>query len=188
MSDGSFPDALILAALQRAELHEPRDEPGVPYSFVVDHLGLPMASATGRKLRPRFRELEAAGIIAPAKRHGSVIYAATPKGQRILKDAGAVALPESPQHRHWREARAKAGERIGEFRENAYLLCDDAAALLADDAADSEAWFVLGERLAGACKRIGSATHCLREWVEPGDDAPDVDDAPRRGRRGTWDW
>jgi hypothetical protein len=188
MSDGSFPDALILAALRRAELHAPHDEPGVPYSFVVAHLGLPMGSATGCKLRPRFRELEAAGVIAPAKRHGSVIYTATRKGRRLLGAAGAVALPESPQHRRWREARARAGERIGEFRENVYLLFDEAAALLADDATDSEAWFVLGEQLSGACKRMASATYCLREWAEPGDDAPDVDDSRRRGRRNTRSW
>src|SRR5665811_709201 len=147
-----------------------------------------MGSATGRKLRPRFRELEAAGLIAPAKRHGIVIYAATREGQRVLDAAGAVALPESPQHRAWRETRDAAGERIGEFREHVRSLLHDATALLADDAANSEAWFVLGERLGRACKRMGSATHCMREWVEPSDHAADVDDGPRRGRRGTWDW
>ena len=33
------------------------------YSHVVDHLGLPMGSATGRKLQPQFRAMEAAGLV-----------------------------------------------------------------------------------------------------------------------------
>jgi hypothetical protein len=188
MSDGSFPDALILAAMRRAELHNPREEPGVLYATVVAHLGLPMGTATGRRLRPRFRELEAAGLIAPVRRHGLTLYTATRGAQRLLRAAGEVALPESPQHRYWREARAVASERISEFRDDVRALLGDAAALLADDAVGSEEWFVIGERFASACDRLGSATHCLREWAESGDDAPDVDDGQRRGRRNTSRW
>jgi hypothetical protein len=188
MSDGSFPDALILAALARAELHGRHDEPGVLYSSVVAHLGLPMGSATGRRLRPRFREMEAAELIAPTKRHSLIVYTATRKGQRLLKAAGEVALPESPQHRAWREAKAVAGERIVGFRDDLRALLDKSAALLADDATDSEAWFVLGERFASAFTRLGSATYCLREWAEPSDNAADVDDGPRRGRRNPRFW
>jgi hypothetical protein len=188
MSDGSFPDALILAAVQRAELHGHHASPGTSYASIVAHLGLRMGSATGRRLRPRFRELEAADLIAPAKRHGSVIYTATPKGGRILKDAGAVVLPESPQHRHWREARAAAERRIAGLRDDLRAALAEGGILLADDGTDSEAWFVFGERFAEACKRLGSATYCLREWAEPSDDAADVDDDRRRGRRSTYSW
>ncbi len=187
--EGVFPDALILAALQRAELHSYHpDEPGVLYARVVDHLGLPMGSATGRKLRPRFRELEAAGLIVPVKRYGLVLHVATRKGRRVLEAADDVALPESPQHCVWREARAAAAERVQGFRDDLASLLRYGAALLADDATDSEAWFVFGESVQRACKRLASATHCLREWAEPSDDARDADDGPRRGRRSMRDW
>lgn len=40
----------------------------------------------------------------------------------------------------------------------------------------SDAWFSIAERLQAACWRVGSATHCLREWREPDDARVDVDD------------
>jgi hypothetical protein len=60
--------------------------------------------------------------------------------------------------------------------------------LLAASERSSDEWFVLGERLSAACKRVGSATHCLHEWAEPTDAVADVDEHPRRGRRNTYDW
>jgi hypothetical protein len=192
MPEGALSDGLILAALERAERHSRRDEPGVLYATVVDHLGLRMGSATGRRLRPRFRELEAAGLIRSFKRHGSVVYTFTPTGRKRLSAARRAGepgeLPESPQHRAWREAREDSEARIGEFREAVRALLDEAAALLGEDAAPSEAWFVLGERWQRACAWMGSATHCLREWAEPDDARADVDEGPRRGRRNPELW
>jgi hypothetical protein len=182
-----IPDALILAAMERAELHSRHDD-GVLYATVVDHLGLSKSTATGRKLRPRFREMKAAGLIAQSRRHSVTLYTATRKGKRALKDAGDVELPESPQHRAWREAKAAAAERIQGFREDFQALLRDGAILFADDATGSEAWYALGERLDSACSRLGSATHCLREWQEPSDDARDADSGPRVGRRLTRAW
>ncbi len=182
------PDALILAALKRAELHARHDEPGASYASVVHHLGLPMGSATGHRLRPSFRELVAAGLITPKKRHGTIVYTATPKGKRVLKAAGVVALPESPQHRHWREARAAATERVGGFRGDVRSALDEAAALLADEDVTSDAWYALAERVEKACQRVGSATHCLREWAEPDDTKPDVASDEHRGRRNHRSW
>lgn len=190
MPDGSFPDALILAALKRAELHDGRDqrEPGAHYTEVVAHLGLKMGPATGHKLRPRFRELEAAGLLTAEKRHGSVVHLATPKGERVLREASEVALPESPQHRRWREAREAATERISGFRDDLRALMSEGAALLADEATDSEAWFVFGEKVGKACKRLASATYCLREWREPTDELADIEDSRRHGRRNPRNW
>jgi len=128
---GSFPDALILAALKRAELHGGCDELGAHYSSVVAHLGLKMGSSTGHKLRPRFREMEAAGLIRGFKRHGAIVHTATPKGERVLKAAGEVVLPESPQHRRWREAREAATERISGFHDDLRALISEGATLLA---------------------------------------------------------
>jgi hypothetical protein len=186
--EGSFPDALILAALKRAELHSERDQPGAHYSSVVAHLGLKMGSSTGHKLRPRVRAMEAAGLIGSFKRHGSLAYVATPEGERVLAAAGAVALPESPQHRQWREAREAASESIDSFRDGLLALLDEGAALLATDSTDSEAVFVFGEKIGKACKRLGSATYCLREWAEPNDEHADFEDSRRLGRRNPRNW
>jgi len=191
MPDGSFPDALILAALARAELHRGRDEPGAHYSDIVAHLGLKMRSSTGHKLRPRIREMETAGLIRGFKRLGMIAYAPTPNGERVLKEAAAqaaIVLPESPQHRQWREGRAAAAERIGGFRDDLRAILSEGVALLADEATDSEAWAVLGEKAGEVCKRLGSATYCLREWVEPNDALADIDDSRRLGRRNPRSW
>jgi hypothetical protein len=191
MPDGSFPDALILAALARAELHNGRDEAGVLYSSIVDHLGLKMGSSTGHKLRPRIRAMEAAGLIRGFKRLGMIAYAPTPKGDRVLREAGAqaaIVLPESPQHRQWREGRAAAVERIDSFRDDLRAILSEGVALLADEATDSEAWAVFGEKTGKACKRLGSATYCLREWAEPSDASADIDDSRRLGRRNPRSW
>jgi hypothetical protein len=105
-----------------------------------------------------------------------------------LKAAGEVSLPESPQHRNWREAREAAGERIGSFRDALRALLDEGATLLADEATDSEAWVVFGEKVGKACKRLASATYCLREWVEPDDATADIEDNRRLGRRNPRSW
>jgi hypothetical protein len=148
-----------------------------------------MSPATGARLRPRFRELEAAGLIAGVKRSGIVKYTATPSGQRLLRDAGEIVLPESPQHRRWREARDAADKRIGGFRAVVGTLLGEAAAALATEDTDSEAWFVFSERLQRACWRLACATHCLHEWPEPDDATADMDENTRRlGRRDVTRW
>lgn len=183
MPEDALSDALILAAIERVERHMPRKERGALYGMVVDHLGLPRGSGTGRRLRPRFRELEAAGVVESFRQHSCVVWTLTPKGKERLKDAGPVSLPESPQHRRWRESRSKATERMAGFRGELRDALKDARALLRDREAPSDAWFELGERLQRACSMIGSATHCSREWMEPSDDEPDVDRGPWLGRR-----
>jgi hypothetical protein len=183
MPEDALSDALILAAIERAERHLPRRERGVLYATVVDHLGLPRHSGTGRCLRPRFKELEAAGFIECFRQYKCVLWTLTRKGQKRLKAAEPVALPEAPQHRLWRESREAAGERMREFRVGLRLMLREARTLLGDREASSEAWFELGERLQDACSRLGSATYCSREWEEPSDDGPDVDKGPWLGRR-----
>jgi hypothetical protein len=100
-------------------------------------------------------------------------------------------LPESPQHRRWRHARAQAGERIDDFR----VLVFDAM-----HAADkvvpwakptgSEKWFELGGRLRWSLWLVGSAIYCLEEWEEADDAHADVDDDPGvgPGRRSVSAW
>jgi DNA-binding XRE family transcriptional regulator len=85
-------------------------------------------------------------------------------------------LPESPQHRAWSNARTLAAQEIDRFLQSVRDGIGDATSLLdADPAVTSDAWFELGERLQRDCRRVGSATYCLREWSEPDDARPDVD-------------
>jgi DNA-binding XRE family transcriptional regulator len=105
--------------------------------------------------------------------------------------AGRVAeLPESPQHRVWREARGLAEQRIVEFWMELLEAVEHAQELLdvprpgppVLDAADavpgpgSDEWLEIGERMRQGCRRLASASYCLWEWREPEDARADVDD------------
>lgn len=62
-----------------------------------------------------------------------------------------VTLPESPQHRLWRESREAASKRMVEFRAGLRQAIGEARVLLKDRDASSVAWFELAERLQDAC-------------------------------------
>jgi hypothetical protein len=203
-------DAIVLAAVARAERHREREGEGVMMSDIAEHLGFVHGSWTTRRLRPQIDALIAEGSLARSRRHGVVVWELTDDGRRRLdqiRRTGEVGeLPESPQHRVWRHARTAAGERIDGFRAEALEALDEAAMLLDAEDAHSDAWFGVAERLQAACWRAGSATYCLREWREPDDARPDVDDRcdtgddlldseelgsvryRRTGRRGVWRW
>ena len=203
-------DGLVLTAVERAELHREREREGVMMSDIAEHLGFVHGSWTTRRLRPQLEALIAEGSLARSRRHGVLVWELTDAGrgrlERIRLRGEARALAEAPQHRMWRHARATAGERIDGFRAQARAALEDAAMLLDAEGAPSDAWFGVAERLQAACWRVGSATHCLREWREPDDSRPDVDDRcdtgddrldseelarvryRRTGRRGVWRW
>jgi hypothetical protein len=203
-------NALVLAAVERAERHREREREGVMMSDIAEHLGFVHVSWTSRRLRPQFDALIAEGSLARSRRHGVVVWGLTAVGRGELertRRAGEVGeLPESPQHRAWRHARATAGERIDDFRTEARQALEEAAMLLDAEGARSDAWFGVAGRLQASCWRVGSATYCLREWREPDDGRPDVDDRcdtgderldaeelarvrnRRAGRRGVWRW
>jgi hypothetical protein len=203
-------DVLVLAAIERAERHHPRQSEGVPRSSIAQHLGFVHSSWTTRRLRPQLESLTTAKLLLRLRRHGIVIWALTRNGRRRLAaavEAGEVGeLWESPQHRQWRQARTMAGERIERFREEVRGALDEAPDVLDAANPQSDAWFELAERLQRSCWQLGSATHCLYEWPEPDDLAPDGDDYTepgdetlnrnerarkrrlRTGRRGTWRW
>jgi hypothetical protein len=94
-------------------------------------------------------------------------------------------LPESPQHRAWRNARTAAANEIERFARSLGADLDRATRLLeADPPARSDAWFELGERVQRAAWRLASAGYCLREWSEPDDSRADVDDRVEPGDEG----
>lgn len=120
----------------------------------------------------------------------------TAKGRRRLARArrvGAIVLPESPQHKVWREARELAGERIDRFRAELRDALGDTHALLdAEDVGndpgfdpervETDTWIELGRRLAWECERLGAALYCLNGWAEPTDTRADAPRLPGAGR------
>jgi hypothetical protein len=125
MSTTPVPDAMILAAIERAALH--RGRPGVPIWMILEHLGLPRRA---RRVRPQIRALTDAGTLATARARGVQLWSLTAAGRRQLRRAGDVRLPESPQHQAWRAARALAEQEIERFRSAMADVLAEATALL----------------------------------------------------------
>jgi hypothetical protein len=179
-------DELLLAALERAERHGARR--GVPLAAIKEHLGLPAGSWSSQQLRPQRDRLEATGLIEQFRSCGVLVWSLTDSGHRHLatvrRSRAIPPLPESPQHRVWREARAAAGEHVDEFREELQAALGDATGLLdAHKTADSDSWQAIGERLKHACERMASASYCLHEWQEPDDARADIAPQPLNRRR-----
>lgn len=189
----------VLAAIERGERHRRKlddpalyrdkpDQPGVLFATIKEHLGLAPGGWTTIQLRPTSKALEGAGFIEQFRARGLTLWRLTNAGQKRLdaaRKAGKVAaLPESPQHRHWREARIVATNHVGEFREHLRELLAEATGLLdAHDPADSDTWHALGRRLEFACNALASASHCLYEWLEPDDSRADLSPHGKGDRR-----
>jgi hypothetical protein len=179
-------DELVLAAVERAERHRRRIPPAVPVWAVLEHLALARRSAAARHVRSRLTALQEVGWLESSRSHGVATWALTSSGQRRLQRArrgdGLPALPESPQHRAWSDARTTARQEIEHFRAAVRTQLDEAALLLAADPPPlSDAWLELGDALQRSCRRLGSASYCLREWPEPDDAHADLDDGRATG-------
>ncbi len=186
-------DAVVLAAIDRAERHRGGTGEGARMSNLAEHLGFVHGPWTARGLRLQLDALVEAGALERVKRQGLVLLVLTGKGRRRAARARrTVALPESPQYRAWRQTRKKAVERIDGLREDARRAVQDAGRLLDAEEADSEALFLLAVRLKEALQYLGSATYCAREWAEPDDALADIDDDRppwyRSSRRSTRGW
>jgi hypothetical protein len=173
-------DVLVLAAMERAERHRARGHSDIPIWTILEHRDIPRRSAMARRVRSQIGALELAGSLACSRRHGVQVWALTPIGRRRLQRslrAGTVPqLPESPQHRAWRNARTVGAQELDRFRAGVREALDEGARLLsAEPPAGSDAWFELGEHLRRAVWRLGSATYCAGEWVEPNDASADID-------------
>lgn len=172
-------DDLILAALDRAECH--RGYQGAPRWAILEHLSITPQSKKGREVKTRLPKLVQAGLIKPGRKYGTEQWILTPKGRKHLSQIpeAAASLPESPQHRKWRDARDAAEQEIEGFYLRLRDRVDAAADLLSmpmPPGASSDEWFEIGELLHRACRRLGSATYCLHEWAEPPEDQADPDD------------
>ena len=188
------PDALILAAVERAMRH---GTPEVWIAAVVEHLGFRFSASNARQVRGDLERLAAPPnrYLIRSKRHARDHWTLTEIGKARVarqREAGeAGELPESPQHRHWRQARAGATAHMEQFRALLGAAMEAAGdARLAHVDPPSAVWFELGRRLDAAFWLVGSATHCRDEWAEPTDAHLDFDPdpGPSPGRRavGTW--
>jgi hypothetical protein len=193
LSPVSPPNLVILAAVERAARHEHSDE--VSTATVIEHLGFVPEQETIGPLRHRLDNLRNDGNLTRAARDGGESWILTSEGRELLDkcyEAGDVGeLPESPQHRAWREARVRAAVRIEEFEGELGTTLEEALELLNKyGRPHSSDWFALCDRLSPAAWRLGSATHCLLEWVEPNDDVRDEDEnpGPSPGRRAISAW
>lgn len=179
-------DELVLAAVERAARHRATGTDAVPIWAILEHLALARRSAAARHVGSRLDALREKGWLERSRLHGIPAWALTSRGQRRLQRArragGLPALPESPQHRAWRNARTTASQEIERFRASLSARLIDAALLLdADPSARSDDWLALADRLQRSCRRLGSASYCLYEWREPDDARADLDDGRDAG-------
>jgi hypothetical protein len=191
---GQVSDLLVLAAIERAARH---GAPEVWTAVVAEHLGIEHTAHNTRRLRAQLERLTApqSRCVDRTERHGREYWTLTVAGEGWLRNQRAKGnvgeLPESPQYREWREARATAAERIDAFRDLLSAALEDAVTAVSSPAEPPSAgWFELGERLAAALWLLGSATYCLGEWPEPGDAHADLDadSGPLPGRRAVGAW
>src|ERR1700686_5252244 len=179
---------LVLAATARAQRHS-RWRAGDPVSLIdiAAHLGFERGAYTTRKMRPILSQLVEAGAMERSRRLSREHWALTRAGRARLTRARRgeqLQLPESPQHRLWRETHTQAVEGMDAYRGCLREALHQAAALIEDEAGDSLAWQKLTKRLAVRSELLGSAIHCAREWAEPADSTRDVQDArPLEERR-----
>jgi len=147
-------DELVLAAIDRAERHQALSHrPGIPLSTIKQHAGIEHTGWSTQQLRPQLERLEAAKLILRTKRHASALWTLTDAGERQLaaaRDAGTLdALPESPQHRRWREAQQAARLEIDQLRTDVGLLLGEATDVLDETPqALSEVWLDLLARIS----------------------------------------
>lgn len=186
-------DGLILAALERAEYQTGSSE--VWLRVFVEHLGLEPTAPTSRRLRPDLGYLCHAGLLRHGEAKGREHWSLTAEGREELARSRAADvvrdLPESPQHRVWREARIRAQAELPGFRQIVGAALEEARELSAGYGHGSSAeCFELAERLRSALWLLGSATHCMAEWQEPKDHIADVDPdpGPAPGRRAASTW
>lgn len=184
---------LLLAAVDRAVRHEPwwrrsvvdrprsENDHATTALAVGDHLGYPRNSQLRSEVRARLEELVQDGLLRASRRSSRQVWSLTEAGKKLVarhRRRAWAALPESPQHRAWREAAEIAEQQIGPIHNRAREAMDAAAVLLRADVQDHVAWTTLADRLQDVLWQLGGATYCLFEWAEPDDIRPDVDDRP----------
>jgi hypothetical protein len=176
--------ALVLAAVERALRHNPGMD-GVPVWTILSHLDLTRRSARARRVKDLLSQLSVDGLLVSLRRHGVPVWKLSEVGRGSLQAAGPQMLSESPQYRRWREAHTRAEQELESLRiEMGDVMLETFFMLGPSERPSSDAWFDLAVRLKRAARRVGSATHCLYEWPEPGEEYADIDTHKDLGDRG----
>jgi hypothetical protein len=175
-------DELVLAAVRRAALHDPRARGRTPIWTLLEHLDIPRRSSRARAIRAQLPALERHGLLERGSARGVPMWALTRAGARKLgraeRNSEPIALPESPQHRAWRHARDAGGQEVGRFAGGLRATLSEAQQMLEGDREaplPSDAWLELSARLARECRLLASARHCACEWPEPDERRADFD-------------
>lgn len=180
-------EAFVLAAVDRGQRHSPWAERGVPMWIITDHLGLGRGSGPSRRVRPVLDRLaRERGWLEARVKHERPNWAVTADGSYMLAqafpDGADHQLPESPQHREWREATELAARAMPKILAELSACLEEVQALGARERVpSSDEWLALVEPTREAIQRVGFATHCLHEWEEPVDATADVDQAATLG-------
>lgn len=172
------PENLVLAAVERAQRHESRCAGPIPMTRIAQHLGFAPGAYTTRNLRLPLATLVQAGALEHLPRFSRDRWALTSAGRRRISGARTREehLPESPQHRLWREQHTRAVKGMAEYRRRLREALEQAAAMIDDERVDSEEWLTITKRLKVRSELFGSAIHCAREWAEPDDGERDAED------------
>jgi hypothetical protein len=169
-------DLLVLTAIGRAECHNLPQR--VLWGDIALHLGLEASSATTTRLRPLVGVLVDAGEVIQSSHGGYSTWALTEQGRDRLKNQRGAAkpleLPESPQHREWRQARAQAASELHRIRDQLGATLKLALSELSDERSEPEAWRATGKSLGTDCTRLASAYFCVHKWPEPDDTQRDT--------------
>jgi hypothetical protein len=189
----------VLAALARAELHATRWKPDL--RDVANHLGWRSSGQASLRLRPHLEPLTSAGLVTteepPSYKRHIQRWATTAAGRRRLASAAPVDLPESPQHRRWRQDRDVAAWALAAVREDAWVVVEEVYELLSGreeklPTLSDDFVYGLTRRFEKAFGATGLALRMCKQWPEPSDltadDAPDsvsrlLPDIARKRRR-----
>jgi len=176
---------VVLAALARALHSGPIVDGGVWLSEVSEHLGLSWHGATSRRLQPIMTQLVDRGLVRHSNK-GS-IWALTDTGYRQAQRV-TVLLPESPQHRLWRQACELATEHHPRMRQRFITAVKAACDLInAEEPAAPSSWIDCKHELEHACEALAQVAYILNR-AEPDDATPDLDSrAQPAGARLGWE-
>lgn len=175
-------DLLVLAAVDRAHRHRFNEDYGdATLKEIAQHLGTTWGPHTSRRLRPIVRRLtDDLGWLRQTRHRGHDGWALTDAGgerlARALLDGVGDELPESPQHRQWREAREHAAARIDALKnELGEALAEVDKMLDAEVPAPAAEWLAQAGTLRQLAAAVGVARYCLYERPEPDDAHADRD-------------
>jgi hypothetical protein len=194
---GPVSDGEVLAAVARAERIERRR---VSVREIAEHLGWRYSGGATVRLRPPLERLVASGLLdstnPPRRRIRSNEWSATAAGRRHLATADPVELPESPQHRRWRQDRDVAAWAMDGVRAQAREVVDQAYDLLWErrvkEPITEEEVLRLIRQFEAVMNAFALATRMCDGWPEPSDDARGeqmgsvtrlLPDLPRQQRR-----